>query len=116
LHDLWLVLLPPNVDECIVPGVCGTNAFAGYHSVSSLAVPAHSVTIYSVVIDPLIEVTVAPGADPQGNPDAEAAIDTAAHETVEAMTDPEGVAWMDPNGFETGDKCEFGPQARTPVA
>ncbi len=26
------------------------------------------------------------------------------------MTDPEGVGWMDPNGYEVGDKCEFGPQ------
>ena len=51
-------------------------------------------------------------ADPQGNPDAEFAADIAAHETDEAMTDPEGVGWMDPNGFEIADKCEFGPQHR----
>jgi hypothetical protein len=36
LHDLWYVFLPPNVDECITPGVCGTTAFAGYHSVSDV--------------------------------------------------------------------------------
>jgi hypothetical protein len=29
LHNLWYVFLPPNVDECILPGVCGTNAFGG---------------------------------------------------------------------------------------
>ncbi len=32
LHDLWFVFLPPDVDTCISPGRCGTNAFAGYHS------------------------------------------------------------------------------------
>ncbi len=112
LNNLWFVFLPPGVDECISPGVCGTNAFAGYHSVSDLG---HGVTIYAVAIDPIIESTIAPGADPEGYPDAEVTIDVAAHETNEAMTDPEGIGYMDPNGFEVGDKCEFGPQRGTPI-
>ena len=113
LHNLWYVFLPPNVDECILPGVCGTNAFGGYHSVSDVG---HGVTIYAITIDPIIEAgSIAQGGDPQGNPDAEVAVDIAAHETNEAMTDPEGVGYMDPNGFETGDKCEFGPQHGTPL-
>ena len=28
LHDIWMVFLPPGVDECITAGVCGTNASA----------------------------------------------------------------------------------------
>ena len=112
LHDLWYVFLPPNVDECILPGVCGTNAFGGYHSVSDLG---GGPTIYALTIDPLIEAVIHQGADPEGYPDAETTIDIAAHETVEAMTDPEGVGWMDPNGFEVADKCEFGPQEGTPI-
>ena len=36
LHDLWYVFLPPDVDECITAGVCGTNAFGGYHSLSNV--------------------------------------------------------------------------------
>ncbi len=112
LHNLWFVFLPPDVDECITPGVCGTTAFGGYHSVSDLG---NGPTIYAVAIDPLIETRVSPGADPEGYPDAEVTIDIAAHETVEAMTDPEGVGYMDPNGFEVGDKCEFGPQTGTPL-
>ena len=31
------------------------------------------------------------------------------------MTDPEGIGWMDPNGFEVADKCEFGPQRGNPL-
>ncbi len=113
-HDLWFVFLPPNVDECIVADVCGTDAFAGYHSY--LTFGHEPPTIYAVAVDPLIEVgAIAQGADPQGNPDAEATIDTAGHETNEAMTDPMGTGWMDPNGFEVGDKCEFGPQRGTPL-
>ena len=31
------------------------------------------------------------------------------------MTDPEGVGWLDPNGYEVGDKCVYGPQLGTPL-
>ena len=112
LHDLWYVFLPSGVDECITPGVCGTNAFGGYHSLSDVG---NGVTIYALTIDPTIESRNAlePGKDPNGNPDAELTVDIAAHETEEAMTDPEGVGYLDPNGFEIGDKCEFGPQIGT---
>ena len=114
LHNLWYVFLPPNVDECILPGVCGTNAFGGYHSVSDVG---HGTTIYAVTIDPIIEAgAIYPGRPiPQGNPDAEVTADIAGHETVEAMTDPQGVGYMDPNGFEVADKCEFGPQHGNPL-
>ena len=112
LHDLWEIFLPPNVDECTTLGACGTNAFAGYHSAVDLG---HGELIYAVMIDPLVEGAALPGSDPQGNPEAEITLDTAAHETVEAITDPDGVGWMDPNGFEVGDKCESGPQQGTPL-
>ncbi len=112
LGNLWFVLLPPNVDECITAGSCGTSSFAGYHEAMDRA---GGVTIYGVIIDPIVEAVSGPGGDPEGNPDAEATIDTVAHETVEAITDPEGTGWMDPNGFEAGDKCEIGPQIGNPL-
>jgi hypothetical protein len=112
LHDVWFIFLPPDVDTCTSNAVCGTNAFAGYHSLANLAGGS---VVYSPIPDPLIEFTFPPGSDPQGNPEAESAIDTVAHELVEAITDPEGAAWMDPNGFEVGDKCENGPQIGTPL-
>ena len=114
LHNLWFVFLPPNVDECDGQDVCGTNAFAGYHSVSDLH--GHGLTVYAIAIDPLIEIGgFFQGQDPNGNPDAELAIDVAAHETNEAMTDPEGTGWMDPNGFEVGDKCDVAPNRGNPL-
>jgi hypothetical protein len=103
LKNLWFVFLPPSVDACITRTECGTNALAGYHSVSN--VNGHGVTIYALSIDPIIETPIGSGSDPQGYPDAEATVDIAAHETVEAITDPEGTGWMDPNGGEAGDKC-----------
>jgi hypothetical protein len=112
LHDLWFVFLPPNVDECTSDGVCGTTEYAGYHSLSNVG---HGPVIYAVIPDPTIEFTPSPGSDPEGNPIAESTLDTVAHETFEAMTNPEGNAWMDPNGFEAADKCENGPQQGTPL-
>jgi hypothetical protein len=112
LTNVWFVLLPPDVDECISPGACGTTQFAGYHSAFDLGAGS---TIYSVIPDPLIEVTPPPGSDPEGNPEAESAIDTLAHEATEAATNPLGNAWMDPNGFEVADKCESGGEQGTPL-
>jgi hypothetical protein len=112
LHNIWFVFLPPDVDMCLQVGACATNAFAGYHSLLNLG---HGATVYAPIPDPLVEVTPPPGSDPQGNPEAEATLDTVAHETHEAITDPTGTGWMDPNGFETGDKCEMGPQQGTPL-
>jgi hypothetical protein len=114
LHDIWYVFTPPDVDECISPGACESNAFAGYHSVSNLGAGP---TIYAYTGDPIVETKAVnnPGNDPEGYPDAEVVIDVVSHETNEAMTDPEGVGYMDPNGFEVGDKCEFGPQFGSPL-
>ena len=113
LNNLWVVFTPPDVDECITTDVCGTNDFGGYHSVEDVG---NGPTIYAVIIDPIIETGgFAQGEDPQGNPDAEVTADIADHETNEAMSDPEGTGWMDPNGYEIADKCEFGDQKGTPL-
>jgi hypothetical protein len=112
LSNLWFVFLPPDVDTCTNVGACATNAYAGYHSLLNLG---HGPTIYAAIPDPLIELTSPPGSDPQGNPEAESTIDTVGHETIEAITNPAGTAWMDPNGLETADKCENGPTNGTPL-
>jgi hypothetical protein len=108
MHDLWIVFLPAGVDECVVVDVCGTNDFAAYHGASAASDPEP--TMYAVSVDPSIEGQIDPGHDPEGIPDADAAVSAIAHETVEAMTDPEGTAWYTPNGFEIADMCESGPQ------
>lgn len=112
LHDVWFIFLPPDVDTCVSAASCASNAYAGYHSLLNIG---HGPVIYAVIPSPLIEFNPSPGSDPQGNPEAESAIDTVAHEAVEAATNPKGVGWMDPNGFEVGDKCENGPQSGTPL-
>jgi hypothetical protein len=103
LHNLWEVFLPPDVDECIYAGECGTDYYSAYHS---LADWGHGTFMYALMIDPMIEYTPLNGSDPEGNPDAESAIDSAAHETIEAITDPEGTGWTTSYSYEVGDVCE----------
>jgi len=62
LGNLWFVLLPPNVDECITAGSCGTNTFAGYHEAMDRA---GGVTIYGVIIDPIVEIVPGRAAIPR---------------------------------------------------
>ncbi len=65
LHDLWFVFLPPNVDKCISAGSCGTNAFAGYHSLSNVG---HGPVDLRGDPESADRVNPPPGSDPQGNP------------------------------------------------
>lgn len=44
---------------------------------------------------------------PNGDPGADAEVNTLAHETEETTTDPEGTAWFDHRGFENADKCAW---------
>ena len=104
LHDVWVMLLPGNVDTCTAPGQCGSNTYAGYHSLFDLG---HGPTVYAVIVDPVIEAPPTPGNDPQGDPDAERAADTIAHELVESATDPQGTGSIDPDGGEAGDKWQL---------
>ena len=108
LGNLWFIFLPPDVDTCINAGSCATNAYAGYHSLFDLG---HGATVYAPIPDPLIELTPPPGSDPEGNPEAESALDTVAHEYDGGGHRSLRHGWMDPNGFEVGDKCENGPAA-----
>ncbi len=116
--NLWYAFTLPDVDECIVPGACESNAYGGcplrLRPSTGTATRRRSTRTTG---DPIVETgtVLTPGSDPEGNPDAEVTVDTVAHETNEAMTDPEGVGWLDPNGFEVGDKCENGPQYGTPL-
>ena len=81
---------PPDVDECIVPGVCGTNAFGGYHSLSRHTATASRSTPEDRPDHRGRRDRLA-GRRPAGQPRRRGPVDIAAHETKEAMTDPEGV-------------------------
>jgi hypothetical protein len=122
LGNVYFVFLPPNVDTCLGPGACGTNSFGGYHSLSDLGQGPGTTAIYANIPDPAIEFDPSVfddafpdlGSAPVGG-EAGEAIDTSAHELIEAITDPLGTAWMDPNGYEVADRCEDAPSSGVPV-
>ncbi len=122
LGNVYVVYLPPDVDTCVGPNACGTNAFGGYHSLSDLGQGPGTTAIYANIPDPGIEfaATVENGVYPpvNGTPpggDAGNAIDVSAHELMEAMTDPTGTGWLDPNGNEVADRCERAPSTGVPL-
>ena len=67
LHNIWFIFLPAGVDECITAGVCGTNAFGAYHSVSDVGHGARSRGL-----DRPDHRDVGRQAENPGNPEAEA--------------------------------------------
>jgi hypothetical protein len=46
-------------------------------------------------------------ASPNGDPGADAEVNTLAHETEETTTDMMGTAWFDHRGYENADKCAW---------
>jgi hypothetical protein len=46
-------------------------------------------------------------AAPNGDPGADAEVNTLAHETEETTTDLMGNAWFDSRGYENADKCAW---------
>ena len=93
-------------------GVAGRRSFAGYHS---LADAGHGTFIYAIMIDTLIEQPPIAGADPEGNPEAESVIDTSAHETVEAITNPEGTGGWTRTGSRSPTSARPGRRHGEPL-
>ena len=52
-------------------------------------------------------------ASPNGDPGADAEVNTLAHETEETTTDMMGTAWYDRRGYENADKCAWNFGATT---
>ena len=46
-------------------------------------------------------------SSPNNNPAADAMVSVAAHELVEAVSDPLGLSWYDQAGYENADKCAW---------
>jgi hypothetical protein len=92
------------------------KTFCAYHSSFSSA----SGTIkYAFVGDATTSLAICSAQStnsPNNNPAADAMASVAAHELVEAVSDPEGASWYDQAGFENADKCAwiFGVATKAP--
>ena len=112
-QDIYFLLTPAGLGSCENPtalaltasgcslgGTADSSAYCGYHSVTN------SGFLYAY-----LPYNAAPGhcqsdGFPQPNSNAaDVTISTLSHEHNETVTDPDGRAWIDSNGNETGDLC-----------
>jgi hypothetical protein len=90
------VLFLSDVDQ---PGFCtkfcGWHGHNGDYKYSWVGIPASNCNCYSQL------------TSPNGDAALDAAINTIAHELMEAATDPIGNAWFNAIGEENGDACRW---------
>lgn len=105
LNKMFLVFTDQNEGSC-AGSSCAYTAYCAYHSDFT---SGSQVVVYSNEPYGNTSVCQVPGApSPNGNPDADAATTSAAHEMTEAITDPEPASgWTDARGEEIGDECAY---------
>ena len=104
VQNLFLLFTPKGVGSC-AGSSCAYTTYCAYHSWIAGADPilyanqpygAQNYRIY----------TCDSGQHPNGN-SADATLNLVSHEHNEAITDPQGSAWYDSQGYENGDKCAW---------
>jgi Phosphate-induced protein 1 conserved region len=108
-NGVYFVITSPDVSEQESAGIGGPAcAWHGYWALSYSAYPGQIFDIklgwigdpntynnYCGVQDP----------SPNNNPDADSMTNLIAHELEESVTDPDGTAWVNPDGSENADLC-----------
>jgi hypothetical protein len=105
-RSLFFVFTPKGVGSCYGSSCAYTN-FCAYHS--WITQPTGDAVLYAnqPYADQNYRIyTCNSGQSPNGNA-ADATLNVASHEHNEAITDPEGSAWYDNQGYENGDKCAW---------
>jgi hypothetical protein len=96
------------IGSCITSSECAFTYYCAYHSWigSGSSVILYANMPYADTVPSACDV----GQHPNGN-DADATINVTSHEHNETITDEQGNAWYDLEGYENGDKCAwiFGP-------
>jgi hypothetical protein len=127
LAHLYMYFLPKPVETCSTSkdgaqgGTCSINsyginntqgAFCGYHTYSSSLLIAD---MNFAVVDSPLGTTCSSDAgsntggnqSPNNNIEADTEISITGHEISETVSDPQGTAWYDSAGFESGDECAY---------
>ncbi len=116
-NGIFHVFLPPGTDECFdstfsvcySPDIPNSFAYCAYHA--SVIFPDIGETLYSVEPAQNVPGCNAAPNGPQGQL-ADSTNTILSHETIEAITDPDGDAWWNTAdnslfGQEIGDECQF---------
>lgn len=110
-HHLFHIFLVPGQTECFDSTftVCSSNVFCAYHS--SAVFPDVGEVVYSVEPN-VVNVLGCNGPANRPNGGFDDTYSVLSHETIEAITDPDGTAWFNITdsgllGSEIGDECLF---------
>jgi hypothetical protein len=110
-HHLFHVFLVPGQVECFDSTftVCSSNVFCAYHG--SVVFPDVGEVVYSVEPN-VVNVFGCQGPANRPNGGFDDTYSVLSHETIEAITDPDGSAWFNVTnagllGSEIGDECLF---------
>jgi hypothetical protein len=105
-RSLFFIFTPKGVGSCFGSSCAYTN-YCAYHS--WITQPTGDAVLYAnqPYADQNYRIyTCNSGQSPNANA-ADATLNVASHEHNEAITDPEGSAWYDNQGYENGDKCAW---------
>jgi hypothetical protein len=110
-HHLFHIFLVPGQVECFDATfkVCSSNVFCAYHG--SVVFPDVGEVVYSVEPN-VVNVFGCQGPANRPNGGFDDTYSVLSHETIEAITDPDGTAWFNITssgllGSEIGDECLF---------
>ena len=102
MGHVYALFLPPGVEVCSGLGSCSASQFCGYHD----NIPTTGGTLlYAVVPYPTASGVCTTGQAPNGDVDADGAVDTLSRLLNETISDPLGNAWTDVSGNEIGAQC-----------
>ncbi len=114
MGDIYLVVLPPQVETCLgaldaaAGGTCSDTAYSGYCGYHSGATVGSAIALYADIPYPTAYSYTCIGSEsPNGSPTLDSALSLISHEHNETITDPTGLGWRDSVGNENGDECAW---------
>ena len=101
---LYVMFTPKGVGSCYSNTSCAFSQYCAYHSwfASTTGVTLYANQPYADTVPAACDAGQRPNND-----DADGTINVTSHEHNEAITDQQGNAWYDNQGYENGDKCAW---------
>ena len=106
-RSMYFLMTPRNVGSCddATGAVCAFSYYCAYHCGFDTS---KGTILYTNEPYPGTDLRgCGSGQSPNGDVDADSAINTLSHEHNETITDPLGTAWWDNKGYENADKCAW---------
>jgi hypothetical protein len=103
---LYFLFTPKGVGSCFDAADCAFTQYCAYHSWFTSAATGAPTLYANMPYADTVPAACDAGQHPN-NDDADATLNVTSHEHNEGITDEQGSAWFDNQGFEDGDKCAW---------